>query len=121
MILNRQYYNKISVLKSWWFQRQIKTLQTEKLFKVFNLHKTEWPNKIYFYSPRLKKVPEYIGNKDNLKAFENLEVVEAVCPTSAIKAKKDKLIVDEKGCIACGLCVETYPDLFKMPEFNVTK
>lgn len=121
MILNRKYYNKVSVLKSWWSQRQVKALKTEKLFKFFNLHKTEWPDKIYFYSPRLKKVPEYIGSKDDLRSYEIPEVIEAVCPTNAIKVKKDKITIDEKGCIACGLCVEKYPELLKMPEFNSTK
>ena len=110
MILNRSYYSKISVLKSWWFRRQSEKLKGEKIFKAFKLHKTEWPNKLYFYSPRLKRVPKFVGDKASLSDWKEAKLCETICPTQAIKVTASAIIIDDRGCIACGLCVEFAPE-----------
>lgn len=120
MILNRKYYNKISTFKSWWFRQQMEKLKSEKLFKAFKLLKTEWPEKVYFYSPRLKKVPRFIGSPEKLAAWSGVKDFPAVCPTNAISVTKEALVIDERGCIACGLCVELAPEgMLEMPELAI--
>jgi len=109
MILNRQFYEKISYIRAFWNQRQIKKLSGEKVFKAFKLHKTEWPNKLYFYSPRLKRVPRFTGNVEALSLWKESKLCEMICPTQAIKVTADAFIIDDRGCIACGLCVELAP------------
>lgn len=110
MILNRQFYEKISYIRSFWNLRQMKKLNGEKVFKAFKLHKTEWPNKLYFYSPRLKRVPRFTGNKEALSLWKESKLCEMICPTQAIKVTADAFIIDDRGCIACGLCVELAPE-----------
>lgn len=109
MILNRQFYEKISYIRAFWNLRQIKKLNGEKVFKAFKLHKTEWPNKLYFYSPRLKRVPKFTGNTEALSLWKESKLCEMICPTQAIKVTADAFIIDDRGCIACGLCVELAP------------
>lgn len=109
MILNRQFYEKISYIRSFWNSRQMKKLSGDKVFKAFKLHKTEWPNKLYFYSPRLKRVPRFTGNTEALSLWKESKLCEMICPTQAIKVTADAFIIDDRGCIACGLCVELAP------------
>ena len=109
MILNRNFYNKISVLRGVWNNRQAKKLTGEKVFKAFKLHKTEWPNKLYFYSPRLKRIPRFTGNSALLANWQEAKMCETMCPTQAIKVTASAFIIDDRGCIACGLCVELAP------------
>lgn len=117
MILNREFYGKISFLRGWWNRRQMSRLKDEKLFKTFKLHKTEWPNKLYFYSPRLKRVPVFIGDQQKLSNWKESKSCETICPTQAIKVTASAIIIDERGCISCGLCVEfAPPGLLEMPS-----
>lgn len=109
MILNRNFYSKISVLRAMWNNRQAKKLTGEKVFKAFKLHKTEWPNKLYFYSPRLKRIPRFTGNSALLANWKESKLCETMCPTQAIKVTASAFIIDDRGCIACGLCVELAP------------
>lgn len=109
MILNRNFYSKISVLRAVWNNRQAKKLTGEKVFKAFKLHKTEWPNKLYFYSPRLKRIPRFTGNSALLANWKESKLCETMCPTQAIKVTASAFIIDDRGCIACGLCVELAP------------
>ncbi len=87
----------------------MKKLTGEKVFKAFKLHKTEWPNKLYFYSPRLKRIPKFTGNTEALSLWKESKLCEMICPTQAIKVTADAFIIDDRGCIACGLCVELAP------------
>lgn len=109
MILNRDLYSKISFLKALWNNRQAKKLTGVKVFNAFKLHKTEWPNKLYFYSPRLKRIPRFTGNSDLLANWKESKICERMCPTQAIKVTASAFIIDDRGCIACGLCVELAP------------
>lgn len=109
MILNRNFYTKISFIKSWWHLRQSRKLSGDKVFKAFKLHKTEWPHKLYFYSPRLKRIPRFTGNQEILANWKESKLCEKMCPTQAIKVTADAFIIDDRGCIACGLCVELAP------------
>lgn len=95
--------------QSWWFKRQMRKLTGEKLFKAFKLHKTEWPSKLYFYSPRLKRKPMFIGSKEKLSQWQESKLCEMICPTQAIKVTVDAIMIDDRGCIGCGLCVEFAP------------
>lgn len=110
MILNRNFYSKMSRFKAWWFRRQVEKLQKEKLFKAFKLHKTEWPDNLYFYSPRLKRVPRFTGDSARLQNWKDSKSCETICPTRAIKVTASAIIIDDRGCIACGLCVEYAPE-----------
>lgn len=109
MILNRSFYSRISYLRGLWSRRQLKKLNGDKVFKAFKLHKTEWPNKLYFYSPRLKRIPHFTGDKDALSRWKDSKICETICPTQAIKVTAEAFIIDDRGCIACGLCVELAP------------
>jgi Fe-S-cluster-containing hydrogenase component 2 len=109
MILNRKFYEKKSYFRALWNLRQMKNLTGEKVFKAFKLHKTEWPNKLYFYSPRLKRIPRFTGNLEALSLWKESKMCEMICPTQAIKVTADAFIIDDRGCIACGLCVELAP------------
>ena len=109
MILNRNFYGKISFWKAWLLKRQVRKLSGEKLFKAFKLHKTEWPNKLYFYSPRLKKKPRFIGTQEELSNWKEAKLCETLCPTHAIEVTAKAIIIDDRGCIGCGLCVEFAP------------
>ena len=109
MILNRRFYTKVSYLRAKWNLRQVKKLTSERAFKAFKLHKTEWPNKLYFYSPRLKRIPRFTGNKELLSQWKESKICETLCPTQAIEVTANAFIIDDRGCIACGLCVELAP------------
>lgn len=109
MILNRSFYNRISLWRSLWNRYKLKRLIGEKVFKSFKLHKTEWPDKFYFYSPRFKRVPRFTGNVDLLRSWKDSKSCETICPTQAIRVTSDSFIIDDRGCIACGLCVEVSP------------
>ena len=109
MILNRSFYAKISLLKSFWNAHQIKKLVGDKVFRAFKLHKTEWPDKIYFYSPRLKRIPRYTGDHELLSNWKDSKNCETICPTQAIKVTNNSFFIDPRGCIACGLCLEVAP------------
>jgi Fe-S-cluster-containing hydrogenase component 2 len=109
MILNRNLYSKVSTPRIWWNLRQLKKLMGEKVFRAFHLHKTEWPNKLYFYSPRLKRIPRFTGNKELLAHWKDSKICETICPTQAIKVTASAIIIEDRGCIACGLCLEVAP------------
>ncbi len=110
MILNRKFYDKISFFRGWWSHRQIRKLVGEKLFKFFKLHRTVWPTKLYFYSPRLKRKPLFIGDAQKLSLWKESKLCETICPTQAIEMRADAIIIDDRGCIGCGLCVEFAPE-----------
>jgi len=117
MILNRDFYSKVSFIKAWWYRRLVLNLQGEKLYKAFKLHKTEWPNRLYFYSPRLKRIPRFIGNKELLSNWKDSKICETICPTNAIELTATAIKIDDRGCIGCGLCVEIAPEgLLEMPS-----
>ena len=117
MILNKSFYKKVSLLEAWWNQRQISKLAGDKVFKNFKLHKTLFPEKMYYYSPRLKRVPRFTGTKEELKNWKEAKLCEKICPTLAIKVTDSAFVIDERGCIACGLCVEVAPaGLLVMPQ-----
>ncbi len=109
MILNRNYYAKFSFFSAWWNSRQMKKLTGEKIFKSFKLHKTEWPYKLYFYSPRLKRRPRFVGTSEQLSNWKEAILCETLCPTHAIKVTAEAFHIDDRGCITCGLCVEFAP------------
>lgn len=109
MILNRNFYSNISWWRGWWFRRQIHKLAGEKLFKAFKLHKTQWPDKLYFYSPRLKRKPMFIGSREQLSQWKESKICETICPTQAIKVTAEAITIDDRGCIGCGLCVDFAP------------
>ena len=109
MILNRNFYSNISSLKAWWFKRKLKKLTGKNLFKSLKLHKTEWPNKLYFYSPRLKRKPLFIGDAEKISQWKESNLCETICPTQAIKVTVNAIIIDDRGCIGCGLCFEIAP------------
>lgn len=109
MILNRRFYTKVSYIRSLWNNHQLKKLIGDKVFKAFKLHKTEWPQKLYFYSPRLKRVPKFTGDSNLLSKWQDSKMCETLCPTNAIKVTSSAIIIDESGCIACGLCLEFAP------------
>jgi Fe-S-cluster-containing hydrogenase component 2 len=88
----------------------LEKIKGEKLFKAFKLFKTEWPNKIYFYSPRLKRVPRFTGDQVKLATWKEAKLCEAICPTGAISVTDTAIIIDHRGCITCGLCVEFAPE-----------
>ncbi len=110
MILNRNFYSKMSFISAWWSRRQVRKLRGDKLFKTLKLHKTEWPGKLYFYSPRLKRKPRFIGTKAELSNWQDAKLCETLCPTHAIEVKADAIIIDDRGCIACGICVDFAPE-----------
>lgn len=110
MILNRNFYSKITGWKASWYRRQLLKLSGEGLFKSFKLHKTEWPNSLYFYSPRLRGKPLFIGNSEKLSLWKESKICETLCPTQAIEVTADAIIIDGRGCIGCGLCVEFAPE-----------
>ncbi len=109
MILKRQYFAKIPLMKKWWTAYSLRKIAGEKLFKNFFLHKTEWPDRLYFYSPRLRRIPQFTGNTGLLSAWKNAKLCETLCPTNAIEVKPQTIIIDNRGCISCGLCVELSP------------
>lgn len=109
MILNRNYYSKIPFWKAWWFKRQVAKFTGERIFKSFKLFKTDWPNKLYFYSPRLKGKPRFIGTKQELSMWKESQMCETICPTDAIQVTADAIMINSRGCIGCGLCVEFAP------------
>lgn len=110
MILNRNFYSKISFWKAWWYHRQYRKLSGEGVFKAFKLHKTEWPNKLYFYSSRLKHKPLFIGTAEKLSLWKESKMCETLCPTQAITVTAEAIIIDDRGCIGCGLCIEFAPE-----------
>jgi NAD-dependent dihydropyrimidine dehydrogenase PreA subunit len=109
MILNRTYYSKISLFKAWWFRRQVAKFTGERVYKTFKLFKSDWPNKLYFYSPRLKGKPRFIGTPEELTKWQERHLCETICPTNAIKLTAKSIEIDERGCISCGLCIEVSP------------
>ena len=109
MILDRVFYSKISTFKSFWNLRQLRKISGDKVFRAFRLHKTEWPNKLYFYSPRLKRIPRFTGDVAALTNWKESSICETICPTQAIKVTASAFIIDDRGCIGCGLCVEFAP------------
>ena len=117
MILNRSFYTKVTFFKAWWASRQMRKLLGEKVYKTFKLHRTEWPQKLYFYSPRLKRIPKFTGNTALLTSWKESKSCETLCPTQAIKVTASAIIIDDRGCIACGLCVEVAPPgIFELPS-----
>jgi len=121
MILNRNFYNQIFFLKAAFYRKKAKalirdSLESRKLFKLFRLTSTEWPNKIYDYSPRLKRVPVFIADKKTLNSWPERKSLEDVCPTGAITVTHDAIIIEPRGCIVCSLCIEAAPEgLLEVP------
>lgn len=115
MILNRNLYSKVTFWRAWWTHTQLGKLTGDRLFKAFKLHKTMWPDKLYFYSPRLKRKPIFIGTAEKLSHWQERKLCETICPTHAIEVTADAIMIDDRGCIGCGLCVEfAPPDLLEM-------
>jgi ferredoxin len=123
MILDRSFYTKISTFKSWWYQRQMRRFSKEKVFKAFKLVKISLPNNIYFYSPRLKRVPKFSGDIEKLSRWQESKSCETICPTQAIKVMPGGIFIEPRGCISCGACIDFAPDgLLEMPtELNCFK
>ena len=51
-----------------------------------------------------------MGSKEKLQLWGDASKCELLCPTNAIKVTTDAILIEEKGCIACGLCVEFSPE-----------
>jgi NAD-dependent dihydropyrimidine dehydrogenase PreA subunit len=120
MILHPKYFERVSLFKKIWIHRQMKKLTGDKLFKAFHLHQTKYPDQMYFYSPRMKSAPRFVGNEELLSHWLTAESCEIICPTNAIKLTKSAILIDEKKCILCGLCVELAPaGLLEMPGLDV--
>lgn len=109
MILNKNYYRKATFFRSLWNSRQLKNITGEKVFRGFKLFKISIPEKVYFYSPRLKRIPHFSGDTKALAQWKDAEACVQLCPTQAINLTAKELVIDERGCIACGLCVELAP------------
>ena len=109
MILNRKFYSNFSLWRTFWIRWQVRDLAGEKVFKAFKLHKTQWPQKIYFYSPWVKRKARFTGSRDQLSIWKESEICETICPTHAIKVTASAIIIDDRGCIGCGLCIEVAP------------
>lgn len=109
MILNRKYYLKMSLFDKFWSQKLARSLAGAKVFKAFKLFHCVIPDKIYFYSPRLKRIPQFTGNTDLLSQWKDSKTCETICPTFAIQVNAKSIIIDERKCIACGLCVDFAP------------
>lgn len=109
MILNRKYYKPISFLQKLWTDYQLSKLKSDKLYKSFSLHKSFWPDKLYYYSPRLKRIPRFTGDAALLSLWKESKLCERICPTQAITVTAQAIIIDSKGCITCGLCLEFAP------------
>lgn len=109
MILDRKFYNDLPLLRRWWNRYQMKKLRGESLFRHFDLHKSSAPDKLYFYSPRLKRKPRFSGDVELLRSWQDAKLCEKMCPTQAIKVTEDNFLIDDRGCITCGLCVELAP------------
>ncbi len=117
MILNRSFYSKFSVTKALWTYWQMRKFSGDKVYKVFKLYRTEWPQKLYFYSPRIKRIPRFTGNLELLSSWKDSKSCEKVCPTQAIKVTSNSISIDDRGCISCGLCVEIAPlGIFELPS-----
>ena len=109
MILDRKYYKDLSFFSRWWSNYQMKKLNGDKIFRLLELHKSLAPDKLYFYSPRLKRRPRYTGDIALLRSWQDARLCERMCPTQAIRITEDNFLIDDRGCIACGLCVELAP------------
>lgn len=109
MILDRKYYNDLPLLRRWWIRYQLRHLRGEKLFRLLELHKSLAPDKLYFYSPRLKRKPRFTGDEALLRSWQEAKLCERMCPTQAIQVTENDFVIDERGCISCGLCVELAP------------
>lgn len=125
MILNRKYYLKNSLFERFWAQKRARALIGSKVFKAFKLFQSVIPDKIYFYSPKLKRIPRFTGHIELLSQWKESKSCERICPTLAIQVNANAIIIDDRGCIACGLCVEFAPpgilemptDLVSVPQF----
>lgn len=109
MILDRKYYNDLPLLRRWWNSYKINKLRGEGLYRMLQLHKSSSPDKLYFYSPRLKRKPQFTGNIELLRNWQEADLCERMCPTHAIRITENDFVIDERGCITCGLCVELAP------------
>jgi NAD-dependent dihydropyrimidine dehydrogenase PreA subunit len=109
MILNREFYNRVPLLRRLWISWQRKKLSGDKLFKAMRLHRTEYPGSFYFYSPRLKSRPVFTGDQTLLAEWKDAGLCAQLCPTRAIRFAPGIFDIDPNGCIACGLCLEMAP------------
>jgi NAD-dependent dihydropyrimidine dehydrogenase PreA subunit len=110
MILNRSFYAKISFLKNLWNSQKMRKLVGKNVFKAFQLHRVQFPDNMYFYSTRLKRIPRFSGNRELLANWSDSKSCEMICPTKAITVTLDAFVIDPRGCIACGLCLEVAPE-----------
>lgn len=109
MILDRKFYNNLPVIRGLWNRYQMKKLRGEKLFRFLDLHRSSAPDKLYFYSPRLKRKPKFTGDIELLHSWQDANLCERMCPTQAIQVTENDFMIDERGCITCGLCIELAP------------
>lgn len=109
MILDRKYYNDLPFYRRWWISYKLRKLQGEKLYRLLELHQSSLPDKPYFYSPRLKRKPRFTGDIELLARWQDAKLCERMCPTQAIQVTETDFVIDERGCIACGLCVDLAP------------
>jgi NAD-dependent dihydropyrimidine dehydrogenase PreA subunit len=109
MILDRKFYNDLPIFQRLWGRYQMKKLRGEKLFRFFDLLKSSAPDRLYFYSPRLKRKPRFTGNVQLLQSWQDAKLCERMCPTQAIQVTENDFLIDDRGCITCGLCVELAP------------
>ncbi len=109
MILDRKFYNSLPWFRRWWNSYQMNKFHGEKIFRLFDLHKSLSPDKLYFYSPRLKRKPRFTGDTALLHSWQDAKLCEKLCPTHAIKVMENDFLIDDRGCITCGLCVELAP------------
>jgi Fe-S-cluster-containing hydrogenase component 2 len=42
--------------------------------------------------------------------WKESKLCETICPTQAIEMRADAIMIDDRGCIGCGLCVEFAPE-----------
>jgi Fe-S-cluster-containing hydrogenase component 2 len=110
MILNRRFYAKISLFRTLWNSHRMKKLTGKNVFKAFQIYKIQLPDNVYTYSPRLKRIPRFIGSKELLANWKDAKKCETICPTGAITITSDSFRIDPNGCIACGLCVDVAPE-----------
>lgn len=110
MILNKKFYNEPSILQRFILTRKMRSfLRKEHFLQALALSKVSLPQ-YFFYSPRIKTVPHFSGNLQLLSNWQDLPKLPEVCPTKAIRVTQKTIEIDQRKCIACGLCVEVSPE-----------
>lgn len=110
MILNKNFYKTPGLFERLMVSKKMKRfLKRDSFFSSLSLAQVRLPQ-FFFYSARLKTVPRFSGNLQLLSTWGELERLPGICPTNAISVSPKNIEIDEKRCIACGLCVEFSPD-----------